>query len=78
MPLNTTDGYVELDSFPSKVFLTPSISYQLDKNGKMISSKDNSSRDTFSFNKVDSNFRSPAEPNKYPDNTVGPIYKTYQ
>jgi hypothetical protein len=51
MPLNTTDAYVELDSFPSKVFLTPSVSYQFDKDGKVINNRDNNSRDTFSFNK---------------------------
>jgi hypothetical protein len=33
MPLNTSDAYVDLDSFPSKMYLTPSVSYQIDNNG---------------------------------------------
>lgn len=44
--LNTSDTYVDLDTFPSKIFLTPSVSYQIDKDGKLIPG-----RETFGYNK---------------------------
>ncbi len=72
MALNTSDGFVNLiDNYPSQMYTSPQVTYQIDRDGKLVPT-----RDTYSYNR--DNHRISNDPNRQRDSSINGIYKTYQ